>query len=815
MPLMAQAEQWRLHPTYDGSVDRLVDTPDYTYLLSRTQPFYQGRGDHGMNYLTLFRYDKEGDEMQSLNNQNLLSENILQTIEYNPAKKYLMAVYDNGNIDLIYDKGEVVNVPGLKLAGSDYSKNVGRISFAPEHNEAYIPTDFGFLVLDDNNCEIKRTVNLGTKLMGVARIGNLLAAATEDALYYTEFKNYPKWDDFTKYGDFADLLYLVPFENRLYILYGGDMTKELASVELSGNELMFKEKHPGRVLSVERRKDGLMISGGASIWCVDKSYDSKIYTRYEDDYLKNMVGWSGDTFWLDNGRNGLRRLKPTNSDPWATTWAVQMEKMAPNASNPFKASYMTYSPKYGMLIRNRGNDTRFTQYSAEVPDLICGYKNGEWTPLSTTYRAPYQIFYQSNPAGVAVDPKNPDHVYSGSVFNGLMRVDLADPSKSFKMSRASEAVPGDPRQVTVHQNFTTWVNLSSFSAPSFDNSGNLWTAWFDRDKAMSKQDNLEFWYWTPADRAASADASSFRQFGKIKVKGVNGAELQQLTALKSSSSKNMLLHFGGGYEYPLTIYDTNGTLDNTSDDRVATSAKMTDSNGSFDLVFLTTYYEDPSSGMLWIGHDGGVFRLSPAEYLKNPGKVSRIKVSRNDGTGQADYLLDGVQVNAITADASGRKWFGTLGGGIVITSSDGSEVMKSYTTDNSPLPDNDIYGICYNPENNSMMISTGKGLAELFLSTSASDSSGNSDVTVYPNPVRPDYFGYVNIEGLQDNALVKVMDAHGNLVKELGFAAGGEIKWDVTNLNARRVPGGVYYILASGAPDSDAFAAVGKVLVVN
>lgn len=814
MPLLAHAEQWRLHSTFDGNVERLVDTPDYTYILSRAQLFFSGLGDHGLNYLTLFRYDKEGEEMQSLNKQNLLSDNILQTIEYNPAKKYLMAVYDNGNIDLIYDKGNVVNVPGLKLAGSDYSKNVGRITFAPEYNEAYIPTDFGYTVIDDNTCEVKRTVNLGVKLQGIARIGNQLAALTGDALYSTEYKNYPKWGDFNNCASFPKANSLVPYGNRLYVLYGGNAAKELAYFELADNGLAFKGNHPGRVMSVEHRKDGLLISATTGIWCLDKTYNFKVYSSRNEDSAKNMVSWSGDTFWLDNGREGLRQMKAGTSDQGGTTWTILLDNMKPNAANPFKATYMAYSPKYGMLIRNRGNDTRFSVYDAQVPDLICSYKNGEWSPLSATYRASAGVLFQPNPAGVAIDPQNADHVYSGSVFNGLLRLDLDNPSKSLKMSRASEAIPGDMRHVTVHPDFTTWVNLSAFSAPSFDNSGNLWVAWFDRDKEVAKKDNLELWYWTPADRAASVDASSFRPMGKIKVKGVNGSELQQLAALKTSSSKNLLLHFGGGYEYPLTIYDTNGTLDNTADDRVASSARMSDSNGSFDLVYLTTYYEEPSSGIVWIGHDKGVFRLSPAEYLKNPGKVSRIKVSRNDGTGQADYLLDGIQVNSITADASGRKWFGTLGGGIVITSSDGSEVIKSYITDNSPLPDNEIYGICYNPDNNSMMISTGKGLAELFLSTSASGES-KSDVMVYPNPVRPDYFGYVNIEGLQDNAMVKIMDAQGNLVKELGFAAGGEIQWDVTNLNARRVPGGVYYILASGGPDSDSFSAVGKVLVVN
>lgn len=343
----------------------------------------------------------------------------------------------------------------------------------------------------------------------------------------------------------------------------------------------------------------------------------------------------------------------------------------------------------------------------------------------------------------------------------------------------------------------------------------MWTSWIDRDKLVAKQDNLEFWYWTPENRLASKDAASFRPFGKIKVKGVDGSPVQTLLPLLHSSNKNMLLFFSSVYEKPLVMYHTNGTLDNTADDAQGVYTSFTDRDGGSPLSPSTIIcaYEDPDSGDVWVGYDMGVFRLVPSDFLKN-GAVYRIRVSRDDGTGQADYLLSGVRVNNITSDPSGRKWFSTGGGGVVVTNSNGTEVLKSYTTSNSALPDNTVYGICYNPDNNSMMISTEKGLAELFLSTAASGDS-KSDVLVYPNPVRPDYFGYVQIEGVADKALVKIVDAGGNLIKEVGFAAGGEARWDVTNLNARRVPAGVYYILASGGPDSDSFSAVGKVLVVN
>ena len=192
-----------------------------------------------------------------------------------------------------------------------------------------------------------------------------------------------------------------------------------------------------------------------------------------------------------------------------------------------------------------------------------------------------------------------------------------------------------------------------------------------------------------------------------------------------------------------------------------------------------------------------------------------MKVPRNDGTSFADYLLDGSCINMITADGQGRKWFATNGGGLTCTSPNGTQILKTYTTDNSDLPSDQVYGICYNPANNSMMISTDSGLAELLLSEASVESDGDDKAVAYPNPVRPDYYGYVNIEGLEEGSLVKITDSAGNLVKELGFGDDGTIRWDVTNLNNKRVRSGVYYVLASGGPESSGFSAATKILVVN
>ena len=195
--------------------------------------------------------------------------------------------------------------------------------------------------------------------------------------------------------------------------------------------------------------------------------------------------------------------------------------------------------------------------------------------------------------------------------------------------------------------------------------------------------------------------------------------------------------------------------------------------------------------------------------------MTRVKVARNDGTNLADYLLNDVSVNRIAIDGNGRKWFATSGAGVVCTSSDGRTIEEEITSADTPLPDDIVYGLAYIPDTNSMMFSTHMGMAEYFLSAGGSGGEGATEARAYPNPVRPDYFGYVTIDNIPDGSLVKIVDSRGNLVKELGYVS-GETKWDVTDLSFRRVGSGVYYILTSGdANSSAATATVGKILVVN
>jgi flagellar hook assembly protein FlgD len=114
---------------------------------------------------------------------------------------------------------------------------------------------------------------------------------------------------------------------------------------------------------------------------------------------------------------------------------------------------------------------------------------------------------------------------------------------------------------------------------------------------------------------------------------------------------------------------------------------------------------------------------------------------------------------------------------------------------------------------NTVYFGTAQGLVS-YSGTAMAASEDYSDVYAYPNPVKPDYTGWITIKGLMDNSLVKITDAMGNLVYETK-SEGGMVVWDGCNSTGSRVSTGVYYVFASQNESGTTSGAVTKILVVN
>ena len=111
---------------------------------------------------------------------------------------------------------------------------------------------------------------------------------------------------------------------------------------------------------------------------------------------------------------------------------------------------------------------------------------------------------------------------------------------------------------------------------------------------------------------------------------------------------------------------------------------------------------------------------------------------------------------------------------------------------------------------------------ELFVATELGVASYRADVSqaaenydnvkVFPNPVRPDFTGWITVQGLMENSLVKITDVAGNLFSQ-GYANGGTYVWDGRTAGGERVKTGVYLIYASQSGGKS--GVVAKVMVVN
>ncbi|MBD5206200.1 MAG: RdgB/HAM1 family non-canonical purine NTP pyrophosphatase [Bacteroidales bacterium] len=815
----ALAQDWRIIPSYDGQMENIVVTPDYVYFLGASQSFIRGNAVIGELYGTLFRYDINHGEMVFLNGMNELSGNVVKAIAYNYKKRYLAVALADGTVNLLYDSGENVFIPGLSIADASLDKTVNNISFDYASNRIFLATNFGFVVIDDTLNEIITSKTFGKEVLTCVYFKDKVWIGNSEGLFRGDYKTF----SFSDYEPVANITVTVNKLNvlndeTLFLCYGTRNNYACGVINNPGGAPVFQKLSEGNLTSAYVSNEYYVTSSSSKITVYDSKKTATTYDAPPGYTSFEAATYNGRQFWISSGRQGISCLDaPTSGN---AKWTVKIDQFFPDASNVYMSMSMGYHPDYGILVRNHGYEHPFAEHMYAADDVICGYKNMSWTPLSTVYRVKNGLKID-NPWGMAIDPQNTDHVYCGSERSGLFRLDLKNPEKSMQFSKVTDLNGNQNREgyvaVLPDNPAGTWKEQCVFSPPMFDTNGNLWTLYVDPEKRSGEgtSSKTTFFVWSPEARKATTSPTTFHTWNKIEIPDVLTGNIPKLLVLTQGSAKNMVLAYGNTNSTPIILLDHGGTPANTADDKMVKIKTVYDQDGeSLAVKNIYCWFDDASTGLVWVAYNDGLFTFSPVEAMQNPSSVRRIKVPRNDGTNLADYLLNNVKINSIVADGSGRKWFGTQGAGLVCTSADGRTIYNTYTPDNSSLPGSTVYAVQYNPVSNSMMISTDSGLCELFLS-GQSQSGGNSDVRCFPNPVRPDYFGEVTIDGLEEDAMVKIVDAAGNLVKECGSAPLGSVTWNLTNNFMKKVPGGVYFVMASGGPASESYAKVGKILVVD
>jgi hypothetical protein len=257
-------------------------------------------------------------------------------------------------------------------------------------------------------------------------------------------------------------------------------------------------------------------------------------------------------------------------------------------------------------------------------------------------------------------------------------------------------------------------------------------------------------------------------------------------------------------------YNDNGTIETISDDKIVTlnTGQSTGALPSETVNAIATDFDNN----LWIGTDNGfavlygtdnAFDAGPNEY-----NAQRIKIEYE---GNVEYVLGNTAISDIEVDGANRKWIATVNSGLILLSSDGTTVITQFTTENSPLISNNIFDITLDQASGELYIITDKGLISYRTDATYEDPDYKS-VTVFPNPVRPDFDGPITMQGIRYDSDIKITDVAGNLVYKT-TSNGGTATWNGKTLTGERAATGVYLIWT--APNEGKGRKVGKVLIIR
>lgn len=748
-----QNNRWTIYAAYHDA-SKCVSVGSKIYVLS----------DGG-----LYSYDYEDMDVVTYDKSGVLSDNGIFDISYCSEEKTLVIVYNNGNIDLLYDDGSVYNMTDFKnkTAGD---KTINDIYVNGKN--MYMSTNYGLLIVDIAERIFSKTYTLDYGINSVAVDGNFIYAATDNGVYKgntaDNLQDKSKWSVITKNAidEFID------FNGKLYSL----TSSGVFSIDKSTFAMTNISKFSAKYWSI--CNDMLLLSDASSLYSVGT--DGKV-TLLDGKGIRT-ADYAGNTYWCACGTDGLKGMSLKDGK-----FTENVSSVIPDSPMRNYSYFLRMTPENRLLVAGGS----FNYNGQSFPGTLMKYENQSWTcfdeetPIATVGKSLYV-----NVTDIAQDPNDSEHHFAGSASDGIFEF------KDYKMvnhydyrnSPLQSILPSSSRP-----NAYVWI-----TGLEYDKDGNLWMLNNQTDTIVRILKNDGKWaalYYSEIKDIPTLDQVLFDNRGWAWI--------------NCRRTTNNPVNYAGVF-----CVDTKGTLENTADDSRKFITRFSNQDGVAYSPDLFNCIAEDLDGNIWFGTDKGPFvTYSPEDVFDNGFYFTQVKIPRNDGTNLADYLLSDVNITCITIDGGNRKWMGTSGNGVYLLSSDGIEMIEHFTTENSPLISDNIESIAIDGSTGEVFFGTDAGLVSyLGTATDPAGSLSDDNIKVYPNPVRPEYTGRIYITGLMRDTDVKIVSASGYLVNS-GTSVGGEYTWDGKNKGGKRVASGVYYVLASDAEGNS--GAVAKILVIR
>ncbi|WP_314959100.1 T9SS type A sorting domain-containing protein [Prevotella pallens] len=537
------------------------------------------------------------------------------------------------------------------------------------------------------------------------------------------------------------------------------------------------------------------VSTGFGILKINVS-KAEISDTYNLGFNVNYTYIEGNYIYAASNEQGLYRallsdnLLDRNNWQWVGNYVAQNKTIAPELLEKVKG-LQPGGPKYNrFFFMQYLNNSLYTTGGAfepgaiglNQPGTIQVLKNGEWDIYQDELDKITGYYYHDMNC-LAVDPKNPEHVFAGGraglyeFLNGKLKRYF---NKDNSLLRPS-----------VHKGIELGNDYVVIQGLVFDRKNNLWIL-----NSGTKTTSL---------LKLSPDGT-MTDYSKPQL--MNKGFSLHVMRRPIFDSRGLIWFVNSHYEAPgLFCY-------NPETDKLNVYNNFKNQDGSSIMVIQMRCVVEDAYQNIWVGTNVGPLRLT-TEQMKNPSEAifEQIKIPRNDGTNLADYLLAGVDISCMAIDGGGRKWFGTNGNGVYLISADNMKQVQHFLSDNSKLISNNIESIAINDKTGEVFIGTDKGLCSYMSdATKPSDNPGGEETYAYPNPVRPNYTGLITVVGLAFNSDVKIVTTNGVLVAK-GTSNGGTFTWDGNDLNGKRVASGVYMVQTSDQEGNN--GTVCKIAIVN
>jgi len=226
-------------------------------------------------------------------------------------------------------------------------------------------------------------------------------------------------------------------------------------------------------------------------------------------------------------------------------------------------------------------------------------------------------------------------------------------------------------------------------------------------------------------------------------------------------------------------------------------------SGNLPSIEVTAITED-KDGSIWVGTDNGIAIFQ----CNNINEACDAYLPIVQSNGFNGYLFQKETIHSISIDGANQKWIGTNNGAWLI-SKDGTEVLRHFTTENSPLPDNTVLSIGIEPTDGDVFFFTKNEIIS-FKGEATESVKSQSAIKIYPNPIAPNYNGPILIKNLVNNALVKITDINGQLIMQTR-ALGGQAVWNGRDQYQQKVASGIYLIFVRDDMGNE--KAVGKIMI--